>query len=159
MEILTNEVIADIRSAAWLESELHPELDRHHRHEMADICEDGNIERVWRVLALAEVEVRLALSRILHEKEAAKKDNGLECPEIWQFLFLPGLAPSVLSFIREKIHEYMVARVMADRAGVIIMASAEIWEERGKDALLALNQAAAGARLSTGSVRRPLWPM
>ena len=159
MEILSKEVLADIRSAAWLESELHPELDHHRRHEMADICEDGNIERVWRVLALAEVEVRLALCRILHEREAAKEDNGLECPEIWQFRFFPELAPSLFSFIREKIHEYMVARVMADRAGVIIRESAEIWEERGKDALLALNQAAAGARLSAGNVRRPLLPM
>lgn len=159
MEIFSNEVLDDIRSAAWLESELHPELDRHRRHEMADICEDGNIERVWRVLALAEAEIRLALHRILYEKRAVRADNSLERTESWQFRFLTKVAPSLLSFIREKIHEYMVARVMADRMGVLISDSATIWEERVKDALAALNQAAAGAQLSSGSVRRPLWPM
>lgn len=159
MEIFSNEVLDDIRSAAWLESELHPELDRHRRHEMADICEDGNIERVWRVLALAEAEIRLALHRILYEKITLRADNSLDCPESWQFRFLPEPAPSLLSFIREKIHEYMVTRVMADRMGVLIRDSATIWEERVKEALAALNQAAAGAQLSSGSVRRPLWPM
>ncbi len=159
MEILSNEVLDDLRSAAWLESELHSELDCHRRHEMADICEAGNIERVWRVLGIAEAEIRLALHRILHESGTVEPDNSLGRPDSWHFDFHTELAPSLLSFLREKIHEYLVARVMADRVGVIIPMSAAIWDDRCKEALIALNQAAAGAQLSAGRVRRPLWPM
>ena len=46
--IKSGEVLTDIGSAGWLEQELHPELDRHRRHQMADICEPDNAERVWR---------------------------------------------------------------------------------------------------------------
>ena len=65
MKILSSEVIADLRSAAWLEQELHPELDRHRRHQMADICESDNMDAVWRILAVGIAELRFILLRIL----------------------------------------------------------------------------------------------
>lgn len=158
LSILSDEILADIRSAGWLEGELHPELDRHRRHEMADICEPDNVERVWRVLALCEAQVRLALTRILCAPKRTQEVNLLLRPTKWNFRFRFAISTAIGGFLREKIHEYMVAAVMADRAATIIPDAAATWQERRDAALGALQNLAATTRLPTGRARRPLFP-
>lgn len=155
--IRSEEVLADIRSAAWLEQELHPELDRHRRHQMADICEPDNVERVWRVLGIAIAEIRLTLLRILKPRGDLLPANELERPSGWRFAFRQRIAPDVMEFLKEKIHEYLVAMVMADRAAVIIPQCAPIWQERTAETLSALRTSASCSDLRP--VRRPLLPM
>lgn len=159
LTILSTEVLDDVRGAAWLEAELHPELDRHRRHEMADICEPGNIERVWRVLAMADAQVRIALIRILTGQNDMLLVNDLQQPPAWHYRFLFPIPTNVMSFLREKIHEYMVAAVMADRTDVIIPSAASIWRSRLEDALAQLQNLGATTRPPYGRVRRPLWPL
>ena len=157
--INSREVLDDIRSAAWLESELHPELDRHRRHEMADICEKDNVERVWRVLGIAIAEIRLALQKILSPQCRISLANDLERPESWQFSFSFPLPSSSISYIREKIHEYLVAAVMGDRTAVIIPTAAKIWQERASDAIASLRNLASVSHPPLSGVVRPLWPL
>ena len=157
--IKSSEVIADIRSAAWLESELHPELDRHRRHEMADICEKDNMERVWRIIGLADAQIRITLARILQRQKYFSPENILCRTDQMQFTLLHSIPPVTVSFIKEKIHEYIVAAVMADRTDVIIPQAAPVWRERADLALGALRQAAAVAPLPSGPVRRTIWPL
>ncbi len=159
LSLKTADLLDDIRSAAWLESELHPELDRHRRHQMADICEQDNIERVWRVLCIGEAEIRLALSRILRQRKFVGGVNNLERPELMLFRFQFSLPASTFSFIKEKTHEYLVAAVMAERTAVIIPSAASVWRGRAVDALNSLREASATTRLPSGPVRRPLWPL
>ena len=156
--IKSEAVFADIRSAAWLEQELHPELDRHRRHEMADICEPDNVERVWRVLGLAVAEIRRETVRILRREKYPAMTNDLERPEEWTFRFLFPMPPSSVEFLREKIHEYLVASVMAERTGVIIPAAEKIWRLRASSAIAEIRSAASTARPPHSRVRRPLWP-
>ncbi len=158
MTILSSEILADLRSAGWLEGELHPELDRHRRHEIADICELDNVERVWRVLAVCEAQVRLALSRLLHPLPKTPEANLLLRPTKWDFRFRFAVSTAVGGFLREKIHEYMVAAVMADRCSTIIPSAAASWVSRRDAALAALQNVAATTRLPTGPARRPLFP-
>ncbi len=158
LSILSPEILVDVRSAAWLEAEIHPELDRHRRHEMADICETDNIERVWRVLALCEAQIRIALSRILSLDSWTPNTNLLLRPNKWEFRFRFAVAASVRGFLREKIHEYMVAAVMADRTQTIIPEAASVWQTRMECALGSLQNVAVTTRLPTGPVRRPLFP-
>ena len=158
MIIRADEVLADIGSAAWLEQELHPEADRHRRHQMADICQRDNVERVWRVLGVAVAEVRLALLAILASRGDPLGSNELDRPECWSFSFCGQLAPDILTFLKEKIHEYLVASVMADRTAVIIPGACAVWQMRAADALVALREAAASSAGRLRPVRRPLWP-
>lgn len=157
--IKSDEILADIRSAAWLESELHSDLDRHRRHQMADICEPDNVERVWRVLGIAIAEIRLALIKIITPCEVQLLVNELERPSEWLFTLRFRIAPDVMEFLKKKIHEYLVAMVMADRAAVIIPQCAGIWQERAAETLSALRSLAATTRPPYAPVRRPLWPM
>lgn len=157
--ILSTEILDDVRAAAWLEGELHPELDRHRRHEIADICEPGNVERVWRILALCEAQIRLALARILRPQTQTRKVNHLQRSTSWDFQFRYVLGNAVNGYLREKIHDYMVSAVMADRTQTIIPPAAPTWQQRRDAALQALQALAATNRLPTGPVRRPLWPL
>lgn len=165
LTIIAEEVLSDLRSAAWLESEIHPELDLHSRHEMADICEDGNIDRVWRILGLCVAEIRVILHRILlqtgrrHCYLPYSDDDTLLTPVHWHFRFVANLPIDTGKLLKEKIHEFLVARVMADRTAVIISAAARVWQERATDTLEELIQTASTVQLSEGPVRRPLWPM
>lgn len=156
--ISSEEVLADIGSAAWLEQELHPEVDRHRRHQMADICQRDNVERVWRVLGAAVAEIRLSLLIILLPRGDLVPVNELERPDRWTFTFTEVLAPDTLAFLKEKIHEYLVAAVMADRTAVIIPGASAVWHTRGGEALMALREVAATAVSRLRPVRRPLWP-
>lgn len=159
IKIRSEEVIADVRSAAWLESELHPELDRHRRHEMADICEEGNIERVWRVLGIGASQVRLSMQKILCRQKLLSPENALERPESWEFYFKCPMQKSTISYTKEKIHEYFVAAVMADRCAVIIPKASGTWKERADASLAALNALATTWHPPRSHVRRPLWPL
>ena len=156
--INSNEVIADIRSAAWLEQELHPQLDRHRRHQMADICEAGNDDRVWRRLGLCVAEIRREVVRILRQEKDPVPSNVLLSPESWTFQLLFPLHASSIDFMREKIHEYLVASVMADRTEVIIPTASPIWRERAETALAEIRMLGATARPPFRKVRRPVWP-
>lgn len=156
--IISREVLDDIKSAAWLESELHPEIDLHRRHEMADICEPGNIEKVWRILGVCEAEARMALRRILLSRERHRHQNDLVNPASRLFVIKDPAAANAVAFLKEKIHEYFVASVMADRSAVIIPEALRPWDERKKEAMTALSTFAA----TTGNpvqVLRPLWPL
>ena len=159
IDIKSDEVLQDIRSAAWLEAELHPELDRHHRHEMADICENGNIERVWRVLGTATAEIRVALHKMLAPQTTVSTVNDLDCPDRRNFTISNPLPTATIAYIKEKIHEYLVAAVMADRTAVIIPAAADVWQARTDDALAALREVAATSHTPLKPVRRPMWPL
>ena len=157
--IRSDEVLADVRSAAWLEQELHSELDRHRRHQIADICEPGNVERVWRLLGIAVAEVRLALIKMLTPCDGLLPVNELERPSEWLFAFRFKVAPDEVEFLKNKIHEYLVAMVMADRAAVIIPQCAGIWQERATETLSTLRSLAATLRAPYSPVRRPMWPV
>ena len=155
--ILSREVIDDIRSAAWLESETHPDSNLHQRHEMADICEKDNAERVWRVLGLCDAEIRLVLRKVLSEYDDSIQSNDLMQPEKWQYDFKCRLPPHTAALLKEKIHEYMVSRVMADRMEVFIPEAALPWKLRASDAMTSLTAAAQTTSLLTPA-RRPLSP-
>ncbi|MDE7347533.1 MAG: hypothetical protein K2N48_12450 [Muribaculaceae bacterium] len=159
LNIKSCEVLADIRSAAWLEQELHPEADRHRRHQMADICETDNLELVWRVLGTAIAEIQLELTKILQPAKDVDEDNDLRCPREWRFSFLFRLPTQTLEYIREKIHEYLVAKVMADRTAVIIPSASKTWQQRAEVTIAALRSISATARPPFRPVCRPLWPM
>lgn len=158
IRISSREVLDDIRSAAWLESETNPDADIHCRHEMADICEKDNIERVWRILGLCVAEIRMALRAILIPDPQERLHNDLDRPQHWDFTFSNSLPPHTANFLKEKIHEYLVARVLADRLAVLIPGAAGFWLSNASDILTTISSTSYSAS-SLRPVRRPLWPL
>lgn len=157
IRIESREVLDDIRSAAWLESELHEELPLHRRHEMADICEENNIEKIWRVLGICDAELRVALQRILAFPSKIVAVNAIERPGRWEYPVVEGMRAEIVTLAKEKIHDYFVARAMADRAAVIIPVCSDIWQTRAEEAMAAVAECAATA-IAGIPVRRRLSP-
>lgn len=155
--IISREVTDDIRSAAWLESELHEDFAPHRRHEMADICEEGNIDRIWRVFGLCDAEIRVALRRILADSRPPAAGNTIDRPDKWTYILAEGVSNETASLAKEKIHDYFTASALADRAEVIIPECAPIWKERARDALAELEQCSATA-INGRRVRRRMCP-
>lgn len=155
--ILSCEVLDDLRSASWLISEITDLENLHARHEMADICEKDNIEAVWRTLGVAASEVRLELMKILEPQKDMTLINNLRNPPFWEFSFRVRLTDSKETYLRDKIHEYLVARVMADRSAAIIPEASSYWKDRSSEALAGIRLAAADTPDSQ-KARRPLWP-
>lgn len=151
------EVMADLRSAAWLESELHEDLTLHRRHEMADICEEVNIEKIWRVLGLCDAEVRMAIRRILTGPCPMNGTDSIERPERWEYPLAAGIGSETATLVKEKIHDYFVAKAMADRAEVIIPGCAPVWQRRAAEALVSLSECAA-SKIRGARVRRNMCP-
>lgn len=149
--------MADLRCASWLTSEINDPKNLHVRHEMADICEKDNIDAVWRVLGTAVTEIRVEMIRILEPQKWITIANELLTPESWEFSFKIKLPDSKETYLQEKIHEYLVAKVMADRTAAIIPAATAYWAERREEAIAGIRLIAAGC-INTGKARRPLWP-
>lgn len=155
--ILCREVLDDIRSAAWLESETHPDSNLHQRHEMADICEKDNIERVWRLLGVCDSEVRLTLRKMLKLRDDKIQQNDLNSPDRWVYEFRSSLLPNVGAYLKDKIHEFMVASVMSDRMKVLLPEASNSWTARRKEAVDEIF-GMAGIPTEYKPVRRPLLP-
>lgn len=155
--ILSREVLDDIRSAAWLESETHPDSNLHQRHEMADICEKDNIERVWRLLGVCDSEVRLTLRKMLKLRDDKIQQNDLDSPDRWVYEFRSSLLPNVGAYLKDKIHEFMVASVMSDRMKVLLPEAFNSWTTRRKEAVDEIF-GMAGIPTEYKPVRRPLLP-
>ncbi len=156
--ILSSEIFADLRSAGWLESEINPDGNLHRRHEIADICERDNIDRVWRILGTATAMVRLTLRSMTLHAPTGDWSNELEMPEQWVFVFRRRHTDAVAQYIKEKIHEYLVATVLSDRLKVLLPEESQPWEEKERNALLELSTIAS-AYPQEHPVRRRLSPL
>ena len=156
--ILSGEVLADIRSAGWLESDMNSDAGLHRRHQAADICEVDLVDRVWRVLGLCVAHVRMSLRRVLAVEGRGDVSDSLERPERWVFCFRVEPGEHELTLMKEKIHAYMVAMVMADRLGVIMPGAAGAWQKASGEAMAELERL-AGLSAVAERARRPLWPL
>lgn len=157
ISILSCEVLDDLRSASWLVSEIIDYTNLHTRHEIDDICEKDNIEAVWRVVGTAVSEIRLEMIKILEPQRWIIHANELTRPGSWEFSFKIKLPDSKETYLRDKIHDYLVARAMADRTAAIIPSASAYWKERLEEAMSGIRIACAGC-VSSGKVRRPLLP-
>lgn len=56
LEFSRKALIYDISNCAYVEGDVMPADDEHSKHQVFDIAEDGNIDRVTRILDLAHAE-------------------------------------------------------------------------------------------------------
>lgn len=157
--IKSGEVLDDLRSAGWLESEINPDSNRHRRHEAADICEPYNVERVWRLLGVCIAEIKMCLRSMLDLNACGcKSQNDLLRPESWELEFRCPTDRTTLELLKEKIHEYMVASVMADRMKVLMPETAKPWVESASASFSEIYGIAATSA-QNHPVRRRMWPI
>lgn len=130
-------LLYDIANYAFVEGDVMQTDSDHLRQQVQDIIQEGNIDRVNRVLALAFSECDNMLfpyttSKINGELECK---NSIEAPEEYMItLSVPEtFAPSTASLLGKLLHEYMVCRVLSDWMSITYPQAQVSWQIKLED--------------------------
>ena len=163
MKITRKSMLYDISNMAYLIADTGEE-NRHTLHRVRDICEDGNIDRVNRVLALAFSNVLTVLLPVIKQPRGGKSSSRPS--EDFEICFRDDgimkyhLTHERLFNIKETVREYMLCMVLADWLAVTLPEAADVWRFRAGKAMenLAETVTALTASSFTGGLRRRLSP-
>ena len=129
------ELIYDASNYSFVEADIMPEGDECRRHQVFDIGQACNVDRVTRVLNTAHAECVEMLypytkEEIPDEQEAL--DDVLKEPETYEIkLTLPEtFSLTTLRLLEELIHEYLVCRVLADWMSITNPESEANWQRK-----------------------------
>lgn len=154
-----DEILQDIGNYAYVVADVMRVDAEHARHQVLDICQDGNIERVSRVMNLAHSEIVELLypytKEVCGEEEVC--DNTLIFPQEYVVnMELPdNFAKSTIILLTKLIHEYFVYRILGDWLSITASECSGIWEEKLDVVREKINSAKNNR---TGRVRRTLAP-
>lgn len=138
--ILTKEsLLYDISNMAYLIADTGEE-SRHTLHRLRDICEDGNIDRVSRLLGLAYTKVIDILAPLICHVRINPERDFSSSVKNYEIKFLAGSeTPSRFTLekqleIKETVREYMVTSVLAHWLEVTLPECAAVWKQRNLEA-------------------------
>ena len=108
--------------------------NEHAKHQVFDIAQDGNIDRVNRILDLAHaecIEMMYPYTKEPCDSEEVQ-DNSLSVKEQYQISMLvpDDFSKSTVSLITKLVHEYMVCRVLADWMSITNPSSQSNWQSK-----------------------------
>jgi hypothetical protein len=154
------ELLYDIRNCAYVEGDvMKEEPDGHQRHQVQDIGEDGNIDRVTRMMDLAHAECVEALFPYTKHEVA---DGTMQCDALTEttwyevHMLLPDeYSQTTVSLLRHYIHEYIVDRVLEDWLSITDPRASANWKGKAEEMMELMKSA---VNLRTGRVRRTMTP-
>lgn len=128
------QLLYDIGNYAFVEGDLLGDESEHVAHQVKDIVESGNVDRVTRVLNLAhrECEELLYPWTKLAVEDGTVLDDRLVVPDRYEIvLTVPStFARTTVELLRDSIHEYMVCRVLQDWLSLTNTPGAAAWDEK-----------------------------
>ena len=127
-------LLYDIENYAFVEGDVMRTDNEHAKHQVFDIAQDGNIDRVNRILDLAHaecVEMMYPYTKEPCDSEGVQ-DNSLSVKEQYQISMLvpDDFSKSTVSLITKLVHEYMVCRVLADWMSITNPSSQSNWQSK-----------------------------
>ena len=145
LTILRPELLQDIAGMGYVEGDMIKTDDDHERHQVQDIVEDGNVERVTRVLDLtfAEiVELMLPFTKVASEDDARYNDVYREEEAYRLKMRLPDdFSDTTLKYVEKLVHELMTCRVMADWCSITKPSAVDNWNKKADDARTSIKNA------------------
>lgn len=156
-----SQLLYDIGNYAYIEGDALPtDAGAHAKHLIQDVTEDGNVDRVTRVLNLGVSRCRERLQPYTNQpiKDAELNDKLKERKVYVIRLTLPSsFTQASLTFIEHLIHEYLVCSAVADWMSITHPGRVETWAIKAESAInearLSLNQRSARVRRNL----HPLW--
>lgn len=136
------QLLYDLRTIAYVEGDTNNAQNDHNMHQLVDIGEDGNIDRVTRLLDLAHAEAKELLYP--HTKvdieDGATYDDILTETDVYTInLLVPErFSDTTARYWEHKIHEYMICRVLAEWMMLTNKANpnaAALWEAKAQQAI------------------------
>lgn len=139
LEFLRSELLYDISTIGFVEADIMNPQEEHAQHQTFDIAEDGNIDRVTRILSLAfsECVERLYPFTKTPVEERETRDDVLKVDVKYVMtLDLPStFAKSTLDLLEKYIHEYLICRVLAWWFSITKPNSAANWKAKADEAM------------------------
>lgn len=132
-----DQLLYDIRNNAYVESHVMEPDKEHARHMVADVGEEGNVDRMTRVLDLGVSMCREMLYPwAKREIEVTEMDDTLR--ERKQYVIemsVPEtMSQTTLRLVERLIHEYLVCRGVADWLSITNAEKAETWLAKAAEA-------------------------
>jgi len=158
---IREQLIYDIDNCSWVEGDVLRAEDEHQRHQIQDVAQYGNIDRVTRMLDLAFAECNDILYPFTKTKLEAgtREDDTLKETEKYVMrLKVPrDFSKTTYEVLLQYIHHYMVARVIEDWMSITNpdKNSAANWKRKIEEVREAI-ESAMNSRM--GRVRRTLTP-
>lgn len=154
-----DELLFDIANMAYVEGDIIKTEDEHDRHQITDIIEDGNRERIDRMLSKAfsdVVEATFPYSKSEIEGAAARS-NLHESPKryILSLVVADDFSLTTVEHLVHYIHEYMVSTALYDWMSITNPEAAEKWQLKATDAM---SEIRISINLRTRRVRRTMSP-
>lgn len=135
LSFLREQLLYDVSNYAFVAGDILDEDAEHVRHQVEDIIQPGNVDRVTRMLDLAHAECVEMLYKYADEEipdDMPPLDDTLVEHESYDVtLRLPSsVSLSTVKLLRELIHEYMVCRVLQDWLSITYPDSSVVWEAK-----------------------------
>lgn len=151
-------LLYDIENYAYIEGSVMETANSHNRHMVEDIGQEGNADRVSRVLDLAVAKCKdMLYPYTKHEVHKPILENRLKEPRAYGIvLSLPkGFSQTTLVLLERLIHEYIVCRAVADWMSITNPGKTDTWKAKYVDAESEI-RTCLNARIST--IRRKQHP-
>lgn len=132
-----DQLLYDIKNYAYIEGSLMDTESNHNRHMVQDVGEEGNVDRVTRVLNLTVAKCReLLYPYTKNNLHRAKLDDTLREPPVYGIVLSVPLdfSQTTLYLLEKLIHEYLVCKALSDWLSITNQAKAQVWEAKSKDA-------------------------
>ena len=131
LELKRKELAYDIQNLGYIIRDSMKRESPEEGRNISDIMEDGNADRIQRILDLAYAEVMRVLSPYVdHRVEADAYGNDIlnEPTSYYVFVTLKHTMPGTTeNLLRVYVHEFMVAFTMADWLAVVAPEQAAVW--------------------------------
>lgn len=154
-----SQILYDCGNLAYVEGDVMKTEDEHDRHQVMDIVEDGNVDRVTRVLDLTFeqcVELCYPYAKEPVESETALDDVFEETEKYVLRLTVPaGFSVTTANLLTKLIHELLVYRVMADWMSITKPDAEAKWVAKAEDME---GNITGTLNMRVGRVRRKLQP-
>ena len=130
LKFLHSELLYDIKNNAYVEADVMGENNQHAQHVTADIGEEGNIDRVDRILSVvhtAVIDMLFPYTKQIPIEETI--DDKLVSPEEYVVeLHVPTtMSRNTVHLLSRLIHEFMVYSVLADWLSITNPQAAKNW--------------------------------
>lgn len=145
MKIKKSALLYDIQNLAFVIADNNDNLN-HGLHRVRDICQDGNLDRVSRMLNLAYAEILNYLAPILIPPSIDLSRDYAADPHDYELIWTSdtplatSITPEIKMKIKESCHEYMVCRVLADWLTVTFPEAAEEWKLKTQETSKSLKE-------------------
>ena len=143
-----DQLLDDAQQLSFVLGDVKKADDEHDRHQLMDIVEDGNVDRVTRVLNTWIAKCREVLypyTKVEVEDGTVRTDTLNEAQDyIIEMLVPDGYSKTTVNYLTELIHELLVCRVMEDWVSIADPGKQEIWKEKAEFALNEINRVKNG---------------